>query len=152
MSTGFDDFPKPRKSGQTTKKCSARIGATRDQVACVRGCPCNSSTGGPLPPVRTRRHAPLTVTNCSRKPANIHDLRVDVPPPTPRVQPDRANASTDRARHQLPGNPRSHLGRGVAIFSSGRCRRPSRISLTAVATERAAFATSSCMSWSSSSI
>src|SRR5688500_16663160 len=68
---GFDDCPYPRRSGQTTV-CPAATssGATRCQVVWVRGWPCSSTTGGPLPPERTRRTtSPPTSIRCSSNPA-----------------------------------------------------------------------------------
>jgi hypothetical protein len=51
---GEDDWPYPRRSGQTTVNVSARSGATRHQVVWVRGWPCNSTTAGPDPACLTR--------------------------------------------------------------------------------------------------
>jgi hypothetical protein len=50
---------------------SASSGATRCHVACVRGCPCNSSTGVPAPPYRTRNVAAPTSIRSRRKPSNM---------------------------------------------------------------------------------
>jgi hypothetical protein len=47
--------PVAAQVGQTTVWRSASSAATRCQVACVRGWPCSSTTGGPLPPWQRAR-------------------------------------------------------------------------------------------------
>src|SRR5690348_13629048 len=51
--------------------CRARSGATRCHAICVCGNPCNSRSGGPLPPMRRKTSASPVETRLSEKPSNI---------------------------------------------------------------------------------
>ena len=66
-------------AGRGRPPCGDRAssGATRCQVAWVRGCPCSSSTGGPDPPWRTRSSASPTSTRSSGEPVEHR-----APPPS----------------------------------------------------------------------
>ena len=68
----------------TTVKSRARRGATMCHITCVCGWPCSSSSGGPLPPWRTRMVASPVSIIALVKPSNIPGarthLRVLLPP------------------------------------------------------------------------
>lgn len=74
-SFGWNDLPKPLRSGQTMVKSSASRSATAPQVMCVRGCPCSKRSGGPEPPWRTLKAPGPTSIISNLKSENINHLR-----------------------------------------------------------------------------
>ena len=86
---GLDDSPWPRRSGHTTVCAAASSGATRSQVAWVRGCPCSSRSGGLEPPCRTPQDGL----------ADVHGARARSPRTSTR---HRAHARRGRNRRRGP--------------------------------------------------